>query len=643
MDPENTNDKAQESGSSISSDLIRGHINTIILRTLYDGDKYGYEIINEIEEMCKGQYSLKQPTLYSALKRLESQDYVTSYWGGSSNGGRRKYFQITDKGRQVVEQNLAEWEYSRTVIDSLISEKDYDFNNPPPSRSVDFSLLKKSTSRVPMAHGGEEEGIELPEGFGADNFSAEQAEAQAASPAVQEQEDLSGSAAEEQYPDVPAAQEPAQEPVREEAAAPSAPQGAAAASAIDAASVSPPSEDYPAQALSSAEEAQQPVQPVSAIAEGSQKTDPDAGAERDMPEEPRPLTEEEKKRIHENYKVLIGDDTDATSYYYSQVARKDRDERTSYDKEVFDDRAEDYEEPAYEQQPQAVQPPYPQDYGPYPPQPEESEEQYISSREISSELLYANRPPEERNYKELISRLYDRRAAENGHTETVPPAQAAAPAQADAAPVEEPQRREQDHPEAPLTQASERYAERPQPIRARAASNIEFYDVEEKAEHDGLRITTTNGSRNRTVSKSIGNTFDKGRALFFAAVIVFAIALAECIVNICLQKVLLSSVAYVVLPFVFAFLMLGVFLFLFLSGYGKNSRKTQSRTYISASFVVFANLVLVICLVAYFIIAFSEQDVQIGIQIIKYGIFPAIFAFNIPLFAIFYRYQSNRQ
>ena len=72
MDPTN------ENSSAISSDLIRGHINTIILRTLYDGDKYGYEIINEIEEKSKGQYSLKQPTLYSALKRLESQDYVTS-------------------------------------------------------------------------------------------------------------------------------------------------------------------------------------------------------------------------------------------------------------------------------------------------------------------------------------------------------------------------------------------------------------------------------------------------------------------------------------------------------------------------------------------------------------------------------------
>ena len=46
-----SNDKEKENNesASISSDLIRGHINTIILRTLYDGDKYGYEIINEIE------------------------------------------------------------------------------------------------------------------------------------------------------------------------------------------------------------------------------------------------------------------------------------------------------------------------------------------------------------------------------------------------------------------------------------------------------------------------------------------------------------------------------------------------------------------------------------------------------------------
>ena len=179
MNPENTNENEKDasgSSSSISSDLIRGHINTIILRTLYDGDKYGYEIINEIEEKSKGQYTLKQPTLYSALKRLESQDFLTSYWGGVSNGGRRKYFQITDKGRKVVEQNLAEWEYSRTVIDSLISERDYDFSNPPPAASVDFNILKKSTTRVPVGKGEDEDFIELGEGeYGEASESSEEA------------------------------------------------------------------------------------------------------------------------------------------------------------------------------------------------------------------------------------------------------------------------------------------------------------------------------------------------------------------------------------------------------------------------------------------------------------------------------------
>ena len=90
------NDSALTGGEDqnfdISSDLIRGHINTIILRSLYDGDKYGYDIINEIEKKSGGLYTLKQPTLYSALKRLESLNYVSSYYGEFSNGGRRKYF-----------------------------------------------------------------------------------------------------------------------------------------------------------------------------------------------------------------------------------------------------------------------------------------------------------------------------------------------------------------------------------------------------------------------------------------------------------------------------------------------------------------------------------------------------------------------
>ena len=117
-----------EEGMSISSDLIRGHINTIILRSLYDGDKYGYDILNEIESKTGGLYAIKQPTLYSALKRLESLHYVASYYGEFSNGGRRKYFRLTDEGREFVNKSLSEWEYSRTIIDSLIADGDKHFD-----------------------------------------------------------------------------------------------------------------------------------------------------------------------------------------------------------------------------------------------------------------------------------------------------------------------------------------------------------------------------------------------------------------------------------------------------------------------------------------------------------------------------------
>ena len=140
-----------ESKSAISADLIRGHINTIILRTLYERDKYGYEIIEEIEKKSHGQYSLKQPTLYSALKRLETQGYINAYWKTDevSLGGRRKYYTLTDSGREITERNQAEWEYSRTVIDNLISDRSFDFSQPAPT-PVDFKILKKSTSRVPV-------------------------------------------------------------------------------------------------------------------------------------------------------------------------------------------------------------------------------------------------------------------------------------------------------------------------------------------------------------------------------------------------------------------------------------------------------------------------------------------------------------
>lgn len=125
--------------NTIQSDLIRGHINTIILKALFDGDRYGYDIVREIEQKSSGQYKLKQPTLYSCLKRLEIQGFIRSYWGAKSNGGRRKYFTLTDMGRELFLKNQSEWEYSRTVIDKLISDREVDLNNARPLNDNEVS------------------------------------------------------------------------------------------------------------------------------------------------------------------------------------------------------------------------------------------------------------------------------------------------------------------------------------------------------------------------------------------------------------------------------------------------------------------------------------------------------------------------
>ncbi len=106
----------------IDSDLIRGHIDTIILKILFSGDKYGYEICKEVEERSNGTYELKQPTLYSCLKRLEDKGFISSYWEDSDIGGKRHYYKLTDSGKEEYNKNQQEWIKSRSIIDDLISD-----------------------------------------------------------------------------------------------------------------------------------------------------------------------------------------------------------------------------------------------------------------------------------------------------------------------------------------------------------------------------------------------------------------------------------------------------------------------------------------------------------------------------------------
>jgi PadR family transcriptional regulator PadR len=106
--------------SRISSDLLRGHTDTIILKFLLDGDKYGYEISKLIQSKSGGEYELKEATMYSSLKRLESDGSITSYWGDETQGGRRRYYRITEKGKKAYFENKKNWDYAKRILDTLM-------------------------------------------------------------------------------------------------------------------------------------------------------------------------------------------------------------------------------------------------------------------------------------------------------------------------------------------------------------------------------------------------------------------------------------------------------------------------------------------------------------------------------------------
>ncbi len=138
--------------SSVNSDLIRGNVTTIILGSLWSADRYGYDILKEIESKSDGQYSLKQATLYNQLKRLEKQGLISSYDGDpdDTGGGKRKYYALTAEGRAYLKKEKSEYEYSRTILDKLVSSQEFDFTNPIPFDAAELRpYSKKATEDKP--------------------------------------------------------------------------------------------------------------------------------------------------------------------------------------------------------------------------------------------------------------------------------------------------------------------------------------------------------------------------------------------------------------------------------------------------------------------------------------------------------------
>lgn len=108
---------------AISKDLIRGHIDTIILNILNQHDSYGYRVAKSVRILSHNQYELNEATLYTAFRRLEKSGAISSYWGNESQGARRKYYKITKIGQSHLNVAVTEWQIAQNIINQLILGK----------------------------------------------------------------------------------------------------------------------------------------------------------------------------------------------------------------------------------------------------------------------------------------------------------------------------------------------------------------------------------------------------------------------------------------------------------------------------------------------------------------------------------------
>ena len=93
----------------IDKDLVAASATPLVLGILSDGDLYGYAILKRVSELSGGGMQWTDGMLYPLLHRLERVGYVSSSWGTSEAGRRRKHYAITQAGRDELADRQEQW------------------------------------------------------------------------------------------------------------------------------------------------------------------------------------------------------------------------------------------------------------------------------------------------------------------------------------------------------------------------------------------------------------------------------------------------------------------------------------------------------------------------------------------------------
>jgi PadR family transcriptional regulator PadR len=107
-------------------ELVKGSTSLLVLQLLQECDRYGYELVKELERRSDQYMQIKEGTLYPALHKLEKQGYITYYWQEQEKGPARKYYRITEEGTRMLQEKTSEWEQFVRVMNKVMRGPEHD-------------------------------------------------------------------------------------------------------------------------------------------------------------------------------------------------------------------------------------------------------------------------------------------------------------------------------------------------------------------------------------------------------------------------------------------------------------------------------------------------------------------------------------
>jgi PadR family transcriptional regulator, regulatory protein PadR len=103
------------------SDLLKGTLDMLILKTLTVQSMHGYAIVRHIERLSGGVFNVEHGSLYPALERLQGNGLVSGKWGESPTGRRARYYTITTAGRRHLGDRVSSFDRVLSAIAGVMN------------------------------------------------------------------------------------------------------------------------------------------------------------------------------------------------------------------------------------------------------------------------------------------------------------------------------------------------------------------------------------------------------------------------------------------------------------------------------------------------------------------------------------------